>query len=107
MPAPIIMTRGIVNGVEQIDSYGTIQDLKLVVYGTASTVLFSVLVWIAKEYWESRKKKEDKSSEKLDLLVSTITRIETRMEHIEKTMVPHKEIIEIVRDQLEFIERAR
>lgn len=106
MARSLIVAKGVVDGVDTIQSYGTIQDLKLVVYGTACSVLVGILVWISKEIWEAWKKKNDKSSDKLDLLVTAVNRIELKMQSMEDAIVPHHKIIEIVRDEIEYINRS-
>lgn len=104
---PLLVSKGIVNGAERIDSYGTIQQLQVVVYGTALTLLSALLIWIVKEVWEARKKKDDKSGDKLDFLINALTRVESRIEHIEKTVVPHEKVIKIIRDEFDFLDRSR
>jgi len=107
MGNPIIMNRGIVNGVEKIETLQSIQDLKIVVYGTALTVLVGVLVFIIKEIWEAWKKKGDRTEEKLDFLVTAIHRLEVKFDNIEKDIVPHQEVLRIAREEVEHYHKTR
>lgn len=107
MARPLLINKGIVKGVETIESYGDLKHLEVVVYGTATVVLIGVLTYIIKEIWEAWKKKGDKTEDKLDYLVEAVHRMEEQISDMKTDIVPKHEVVNMIRDEIEYSHRMR
>lgn len=109
LPIPVKISQN-EDGSSSFLTYSDLDQIKLMSFGW----LIAALLWVLKTAWDMWQKKNDKSSEQLESITDTLTRLEerfrhfeVRLDHLDKTQPTQHQVHDLVRKEIEWFERMK